>query len=253
MKPITAKQLKTFQQLRNRADRQQQGLFLLEGNKLVDEALLADWPLEALCVLRGTQLKNIPLKVAVYDLTSHQMEQLSTLDTAPKILGIAHLPKAPSQRKNEDFILVLEDIQDPGNLGTILRTANWFGLSRLVVNTNTVDPYNEKVVRASMGAILHLAIQVENDLPTYLKDLQKKGYQLVCTDVNEGRSTLPKGKIVLVLGNEGKGVSGAIRELADNFYHIPGSGQGESLNVAVTSGIVLADHFKTKPQADQQG
>lgn len=147
-----------------------------------------------------------------------------------------------------DYILALDGIQDPGNLGTIIRTADSANLKQIIVSKNTVDAYSPKVIRSTMGAIYRVnIIEVEN-LEVTLKDLQKDGFKVVVTslDTNNSIYDISYNKSIVVIGNEANGVSKEVQELANERVKIPMLGKTESLNAAVATGIMIYEYVRRK-------
>ena len=147
-----------------------------------------------------------------------------------------------------DYILALDGIQDPGNLGTIIRTADSANLKQIIVSKNTVDAYSPKVIRSTMGAIYRVnIIEVEN-LEWTLKDLQKDGFKVVVTslDTNNSIYDISYNKSIVVIGNEANGVSKEVQELANERVKIPMLGKTESLNAAVATGIMIYEYVRRK-------
>lgn len=145
-----------------------------------------------------------------------------------------------------DYILALDGIQDPGNLGTIIRTADSANLKQIIVSKNTVDAYSPKVIRSTMGAIYRVnIIEVEN-LEVTLKDLQKDGFKVVVTslDTNNSIYDISYNKSIVVIGNEANGVSKEVQELANEKVKIPMLGKTESLNAAVATGIMIYEYVR---------
>jgi len=143
-----------------------------------------------------------------------------------------------------DTILLLDRVNDPGNLGTIIRTADWFGVNDIILSEESVDPYNEKVVRSTMGSIFRTHIYQSEYIVETVEFLKKNGYSIVTLDM-EGRDIrdLPKkGKQAFLFGSESHGISDTLRALADESYTISGNGNAESLNLAMSVGITLYQH-----------
>ena len=140
------------------------------------------------------------------------------------------------------LILLVDDIQDPGNLGTIIRTADWFGFGEIFCSANCVEVYNPKVISSTMGSIFNLNIHSDINLKDLIKELKKEKYKIVVTDLNgQNIKFNKKDKIALVIGSEAKGVSSGIKNLADLNYKIEKSGKAESLNVAIATGIIMKE------------
>ena len=149
---------------------------------------------------------------------------------------------------NEDIIVALDGIQDPGNLGTILRTVDSIGLKQILVSKETADVYNPKVVRSTMGAIFRVKVIECEDLEKTLKQIKKHKYEIVVTSLqtNESIYDIEYNKKVIVIGNEANGVSKEIQEMADKKVKIPMLGKTESLNASVATGIVLYEYVRQK-------
>lgn len=151
-----------------------------------------------------------------------------------------------------DYILALDGIQDPGNLGTIIRTADSANLKQLIVSKNTVDAYSPKVIRSTMGAIYRVnIIEVEN-LEWTLKDLQKDGFKVVVTSLDTKKSIydISYDKSIVVIGNEANGVSKEVQELANERVKIPMLGKTESLNASVATGIMIYEYVRRKNETN---
>ncbi len=148
----------------------------------------------------------------------------------------------------QDIIIALDDIQDPGNLGTILRTIDSIGLNQILVSKGTADSYNSKVVRSTMGAIFRVKIIECEDLEKTLKEVKRQKYELVITSLQTKNSIydIEYNKKVIVIGNEGNGVSKKIQDMADVKVKIPMIGKTESLNASVATGIVLYEYVRQK-------
>ena len=147
-----------------------------------------------------------------------------------------------------DYIIALDGIQDPGNLGTIIRTADSANLKQIIVSKNTVDAYSPKVIRSTMGAIYRVNVIEAENLTETLKKLQNKGFKVVVTslDTNTGIYDISYNKSVVVIGNEANGVSKEIQELADEKVKIPMLGKTESLNASVATGIMIYEYVRRK-------
>ena len=149
---------------------------------------------------------------------------------------------------NEDIIVALDGIQDPGNLGTILRTVDSIGLKQILVSKETADVYNPKVVRSTMGAIFRVKVIECDNLEKTLKEIKKYKYEIVVTSLqtNESIYDIKYNKKIIVIGNEANGVSKEIQEMADKKVKIPMLGKTESLNASVATGIVLYEYVRQK-------
>ena len=168
---------------------------------------------------------------------------ISDLDNPQKIMGIC---KKLNNEEIGNKVLILDDIQDPGNLGTIIRSAVAFSFDTIILSKNTVDLYNSKVVRASQGLLFHTNILIKDIKNTIIK-LKNVGYDIIGTKVDDGediRSIKTYSKLALVMGNEGNGVSSEILDLCTKYAHIKMNENCESLNVGVATSIMLYELSK---------
>ena len=244
---ITSKQnerIKYFNQLKDSSFRNKENLFMVEGFHLVDMAL------ERGCV--KTLISLSPYKEELNDIeqiivTEEILEKLSSTKTPQGIIAICKMDPFINEVLG-DKVLYLDDIQDPGNLGTILRTIDSVGLKQVIVSKETADAYNPKVVRSTMGAILRIKIIETDDLVKTLKEAKKNKFKIVATslDTNNSIYDIDYKKKVIVIGNEANGVSKEIQELADNKVKIPMLGKTESLNASVATGIMLYEYVRQK-------
>ena len=187
------------------------------------------------------------LNLQLISVSEKKMAQISTLTTPPGIIAIAKTPTSNILiNKAVKTILILEEIQDPGNLGTILRTALGSGCSGVASMKKTVDFYNSKVIRGSMGAIFHIPCESGWDLEN-IKSLRKQGVRIITTVPRHG---IPyweanfSGHVGFIIGNEAKGVSKEIIDLSDLTVTIPLDSRADSLNVAVAAGILLFETIR---------
>ncbi|UCB51757.1 MAG: RNA methyltransferase [Candidatus Zixiibacteriota bacterium] len=183
---------------------------------------------------------------------SQVLEKLSDTVTAQGIVCVARTRSLTLQdlwEKNLRVTVALDGIRDPGNVGTLIRTADAFGVDGVILSDDTVELYNPKVLRSSMGSVFHLPILDEVDLKKAVAQLKRRKFKILGTDIEKGRGieTLnPSGKICLLIGSEAEGLDRRLLELCDRVVHIPTSGQAESLNVAVAGGILLYEIMKRR-------
>lgn len=223
---VNNERIKRFSKLQNKKYRDLEGLFIVEGEHLVEEAKKKDLLVEVFS-LDGSDGTIVSEAV---------MRKLSGLKSVPKVLGIAKKPENTLIKGN---ILMLDGIQDPGNLGTIIRSAVAFNIDTIVASLDTVDVYNTKTLRSSEGMIFNINY-VTADLENIVKNL--KDYNVYVTNVLNGESLddiETKGNYALIVGNEGSGVRKNIQELATNTLYIPMNDKCESLNVAIATSIIL--------------
>ena len=215
--------------------RQKHQLFIAEGVKVVEEFLKSSYDLE---ILFSTDPYFSFLDCFV-QVTNQELKKISSLKTPNKVLALF---KIPSEKKvnSSGLIVALDTINDPGNLGTIIRLCDWFGVEQLVCSKETVDCYNTKVVQASMGSLTRVSTSYLN-LPEYLKTVSIPIYIADMNGVNIHKTNLPTSA-VLVMGNEANGISDTLKSLISNKISIPRYGdsmQVESLNVATATAILL--------------
>lgn len=214
-------------------------LFVVEGEKSVLEGLSAFAShLELLVSLEAFSLQ-IPSQFhsKTFTVTTKELEQISELRTPNKCIAVFKRPD--SALLNDQFTIVLDGVQDPGNMGTILRLADWFGVKQVVCSKDTVDCYNSKVIQSSMGAIYRIPVHY-TDLASYLKSTAQQKYGAMLNGANYKTIDYPKDGI-LIMGNEGKGVRPEIEALINIPVTIPRFGEAESLNVATATAILLAE------------
>ena len=228
------KKIKELKKLNIKKYRDQSNLFLVEGEHLVLEAYKKGL-LEELFLEENTKLD---LDVKTSYLSRNVIKFISELDNPSNIIGLC---KKVEEKEIGNKVLVLDDIQDPGNFGTIIRSAVAFNIDTIVVSNNTVDLYNSKVIRASQGMLFNINI-IRRDLNVFVPELKKEGYQIYATKVNGGKSlkTIEKmEKFAIIMGNEGAGVSDNLMSLANEYLYIDMNSNCESLNVAVATSIIL--------------
>ncbi len=247
---ISNNELKYYASLLNKKYRKIENKFLIEGKKIVEEGLASNYDCEKVFITAKFEETNPELikkirknKVRVEVLTSVEFQRIS--DTkAPQ--GIAAVLKMKcttfsSSLFKDKFLVYLEDINDPGNLGTIIRNCDWFGINNIMLSKESAEIYNPKVLRASMGSVFHLNVFSDITLKEIIR-LKNYGYAFICSDT-EGKNIFDykwNDKIILFLSNESKGPSQELRSITDHKITIPRKGKAESLNVASASAIILA-------------
>lgn len=225
------KRIKAVRKLLTKKERTKAKQFLIEGEHLIEEALKWNANILELFVLENSEF-NFDLKTTV--VTKNVMKSLSTLVTPPGIIAVVEMN---TQTVDSNRILALDGVQDPGNLGTLIRTADAFNFKRILIGKDTVDPYSDKVLRSSQGSHFHVSIE-DMDLVEAINDFD--GIVLT-TDLqgeplNKNKIT---GPIMIVLGNEGQGVSDDVLSHANYKVKIDMPGHAESLNVSVAGGILM--------------
>lgn len=231
--------IKELKNLNNKSSRDEKGLFLVEGEHLIIEAYKKNL-LKEIIVLDNY---NIDINVPKIVVTENVMKYISSLTTIPKIIGVC---KKINNNKIGNKVLILDNVQDPGNLGTIIRSSVAFNIDTIILSKDTVDIYNSKVIRASQGMIFNIDFLID-DLEKIIKTLKEKNYKILSTDVKNGKSLnmlANISKVAIIMGNEGNGVSEKLKKLSDDFLYININKNCESLNVAVATSIILYELSK---------
>ncbi|MDE5806533.1 MAG: RNA methyltransferase [Muribaculaceae bacterium] len=250
MKELSKTKLSIYSSLGSRKHRSRHGLFIVEGEKSVSETL-PYYDLEALVVRcdfepKMFRISDVP-EERLFSTNAAGMDKLSSLSTSSPVAAVYKLPK-DKDKENEfadlpdALYLMLDGIQDPGNFGTIVRTAHWFGIRKIFASKDTVDIYNPKTIQSTMGSFAKVEVVYCNleDVIESNKNLPVYGLLLDGEDIN--RAKLGSSGFI-VMGNEGKGISEKLRELVTYRLLIPPydpSDHSESLNVAIATGITLA-------------
>lgn len=230
--------VKKYRKLREKKYRDRLNLFLVEGWHLVLEAYRAGLIEEVIL----TEEVACELEVPKIYVTQEIIKKITELDTPVPILALCHKVKNDPQKIGQR-ILMLDGVQDPGNLGTILRSAKAFHVDTVILGTKTVDLYNAKVLRATQGMVFHLHV-IEGDLVELIPKIKKQGIPIYGTKVESGEDvrkleTSAKTQYALVMGNEGNGVTEEVLSLCDHYLYIQMDSEVESLNVAVATSILL--------------
>jgi TrmH family RNA methyltransferase len=248
---LSKNKIKLIQSLSRKKNRDESGVFLVEGNKMVEEAIRSGFKIELLVCTSEFANQHPEINNRVKELIETDNESLakaSLLQNPQDSLAIVRQPANiyPETNLEKDLCLALDFIQDPGNLGTILRIADWYGINHVVCSENTVDVFNPKVVQASMGAIFRIKIETA-ELSRFIKNAAENGIPVYGTFLegnNIYEQTLsPNG--IIVLGNEGNGISDPISRLVTQKLLIPcfstHENKPESLNVAIAAAICCSE------------
>jgi TrmH family RNA methyltransferase len=239
---ITRNQIKHVKSLHRKKERMEQGLFIVEGRKSVFEALNAGMVPQMLFHYKElTEFQEFRQSQPV---SSSEMERITALSNPSEALAVFKIPHpGPVPSKiDEPLLFFLDGIQDPGNLGTIIRIADWYGLHAIVCSNDCVDTYNSKTVQASMGSLFHLQV--------YRADAEeialaiKSTHRFICADL-EGTNlwdspTVKQKPVLLAIGSEAHGLKPATLQLAEERITIPGGGRAESLNAAISAGLIAS-------------
>jgi TrmH family RNA methyltransferase len=241
---LSKSQISLLTSLQHKKFRREHGFFMVEGYKSVTEFINSAYQVDTIyhTPAIAPKLLNLSRKINFQEISLNELEKISTLKTPQEIIGLVKIPIWPILNYNslkQKFSLVLDNIQDPGNMGTIIRTADWFGIHDIICSEDTVDVYNPKVVQATMGSLARVNIHYVNliqvlpqiELPLFGAMLN--GENMYNTNFgNEG---------LLVMGNEGNGISPDIERLITSAVTIPRAGNAESLNVAIATAILCSE------------
>ncbi|MCG8473860.1 MAG: RNA methyltransferase [Cytophagales bacterium] len=243
---LSKKSIKFVKSLQIKKYRKQEQSFLIEGKKNVDELLRSHY-----------ELHSVYVTEAFYDEYSHKLDekttpvflakeselvQMGTFKSNNSVLAVGRIPSLSLPKFGPDeIVLVLDDVRDPGNLGTILRIADWYGIRRIVASPESADFYNPKVLHASMGSFSRVQLHY-TALTDFLKHSDRPVYGAMLQGENLHQTTLTSSGCFLVMGNESNGISKEVEALLTHKLTIPNYGQAESLNVAIAT-AVLCDNF----------
>ena len=228
--------------LRESKYRKETGCHFVEGDKLVREALASGVPVETVFVREGYAGEmDFPCETVL--VTDSVMDALSTAGTPQSLCAVARTPALTMPETFFGTVLLLEDVQDPGNVGTLIRTADALGASCVLLSPQCADPFSPKTLRSSMGSVYHLPASVA-DIPAALRALNAQGYTCLCGHLRGSETLPPKTpKMALLVGNEGNGVSDEAAALCYP-YRLPMPGRAESLNAAIFGAIMLYELMK---------
>ncbi len=251
--------IKRLAELKDRSGRKEQGLFFIEGKRAVVEALTGDASITEIIISIGTspaklsEVYSLAEKagVKIEEVPAAKFNKISSTETSQGVLAVASVRELSAgdlltelRPKRKATVLVLDKISDPGNLGTILRSAAWFGVDAVFIAAGSVDAYNPKVVRAAMAAICRLDVVQDASLPDVLPKLKSLGFSVVASTQDAELSYVDfefQKRVALVFGSEATGISHDVLGICEARIGIPGSGKMESLNVGVASSIVLSE------------
>lgn len=235
---ISKKQEKLIRALRQKKYRNIYKLFLVEGEKLVEEAIRSDFEIELLISVKGKELAYHNLGASI-EVSEREMKQLSNFSTPPGTMALVK-QKAILLKPNANLVLVLENVRDPGNLGTILRSADAFGVDFVYCSNETVDAYSPKVVQASMGSIFNIPI-VYGELSDFINQNRRFNFYGLQLDGDNIYQVELQQPAALLMGNESRGLSEKIKSHVNMALKIPIVGKAESLNVSMATTVVLAE------------
>ncbi len=231
--------IKQWIKLHKKKYREQTGQFLLEGDHLVEEVLESDWDIEQLIVREDRQGEAWLIDYPMTVVTEQVFKVLADTPSPQGVMAVVNIKTYQADHLKKT--LVLDNVQDPGNVGTMIRTADAFNYDGIILGEGTVDLFNDKVIRSTQGSLFHVPV-VKADLKVLLPELQARGVSLIASTLEEAvpleAVSVPESCAVIV-GNEGSGVASELQQLSDVRVRIPIAGRAESLNVGVAAGILL--------------
>lgn len=225
--------------------------YIVEGIKMVKEAINENQEIALIAIREDFKIDFDTKKIKIVTISNKIFNDISDVKTPQGILAVIKKNQNNQIETNSDYILALDSLQDPGNMGTIIRTADSANINQIIINKTTVDPYSPKVIRSTMGAIYRTNIIEVEDLKATLKEMKSKGFQIITTDLKATQSIYDinyNNKTVVVIGNEANGVSQEILQTADKKVIIPMLGKTESLNASIAASIMIYEYVRQKIQ-----
>lgn len=260
MQKITSKDnslIKHIKKLKEKKYRNEYNEYIIEGAKIIGEAIKEKAKIKQIIICDGCEKdelieRHLKYELAKYDciyVPQNIFKMLTDVENPQGVLAVIEKGNLDGAiNYDEDIIVALDDVQDPGNVGTILRTIDSVGLKQVLVSKGTADVYNSKVIRSTMGAIFRVNVIECEDLKQTLKQLKEKDFKVTVTALDAKKSIydIDYKKKVIVVGNEANGVSKDIQKLASEKVIIPMLGNTESLNVSIATGVILYEYVRQK-------
>ena len=249
--------VKNIKKLKEKKYRDLENAYIIEGIKLVKEAIYENAKIRQIIMCENYADNKEIDKETLYEISKYNLiyvtekvfNTITDVKTPQGIIAIVEKNNSTCEiNYSEEIIIALDDVQDPGNLGTIIRTADSANLKQIILSKNSADPYNPKVVRSTMGGIFRVNIIEVDNLEETLKQTQENGFKVMVTVLDTQKSIYDANynKKVIVIGNEANGISKAIQNIADEKVKIPMLGKTESLNASVATGILLYEYVRQK-------
>jgi TrmH family RNA methyltransferase len=241
---LSKNQIKFICSLHQKKNREDEGLFLVEGDKIVQEVLFQDnYKIQAVVALKDWLTENSQIldhkKYSIYECNEDDLSKITNFKTHGKVLLLVHVLKFEDKITIKNKTLVLDNLQDPGNLGTIIRIADWFGIENIFCSETTVELYNPKVLQSTMGSFLRVNVHYTNLENLFLEHPNITRYTAVLNGKNAFEVSFEDDAFIII-GNESRGISDNLLKLAHTPISIPKFGHAESLNAAVATGILCA-------------
>lgn len=244
---------KHTKKLKERKNRNKSNKYIIEGFRLVQEAFKAKVSIDYLIITEDALgkmdeffLDYISEDIKIYKINENLFKELVSTENPQGILAVINMNIMPL-KANGNFYLLCDKVQDPGNLGTIIRTSHAAGVQGIIITKGTVDIYNEKTIRSTMGSIFYIPIHYDDDNLSLVKKLKDEGFNLVVTSLDTDKDFFEedlRGKVILTVGNEGNGVTEQVLDLADTKVKIPMPGNAESLNVAIATSVIIYEKVR---------
>lgn len=241
---------KEIKKLKEKKHRIKSNKYLIEGLRFVEEAIKSKVSIDSIIFTESFKEKNPDLflkineNIKLIQMNEALLKQLCSTENPQGIVGVINMQN--KELKSGELVVLVDKVQDPGNMGTIIRTAHAAGAAGIVMTKGTVDIYNDKTLRSTMGSIFYIPI-VEDDSLDFVKSLKKEGHKLVVSSL-QGKNNFfeenLQGKVMIAVGNEGNGVSEEVYDIADIKVKIPMPGEAESLNVAVATSIMIYEKIR---------
>ncbi|MBS4537989.1 RNA methyltransferase [Clostridium sp. D2Q-11] len=251
--------IKEIKSLNKKRDRNKKGLYFIEGLRLVEDAIKSNQPIEYILYsdkifqLEGGEelFDKFRNQFSHYKIEHNLFKEISDTDSPQGIMAVINIRKYTLKDIIDEnpFIIFLDRLQDPGNMGTIIRSADSLGASGIIISKGSVDIYNPKVVRSTMGSLFHLPIvEIDNSIETISK-LKESGIKVLATSLEEAKYCYDSDlttNILIIIGNEGNGISEELFNISDENIIIPMKGNSESLNVAMASSIIMYEVLRQR-------
>lgn len=241
---LSKSQISLLKSLQLKKSRAENGIFLVEGYKSVSEFINSSYHVETVFYSPSfaSKLPKISNKINSQEISASDLEKISSLKTPQEVIGLVKIPKTVTLEHSllrQKFSLVLDGVQDPGNMGTIIRTADWFGIEHIICSEDTVDAYNPKVVQATMGSLARINVHY-TQLTDTINRLKLPVFGALLNGQNIYNTNFGNEGLV-IMGNEGSGIRSEIQQLITAAITIPRVGQAESLNVAMATTIFCSE------------
>lgn len=260
MQIITSKDnenIKSIKKLKEKKYREQKNCYIVEGIKIVTEAINEKSKIQKLVICEELLNKNSINKSFLSEIKNYAclyvsesvFKNISDVSNPQGVLAIIEKNNNKNNIDyNQDFIVILDDVQDPGNIGTILRTVDSVGITQIIMSSNCGDVYNPKVVRSTMGAIFRVKVIRTDSIVNTIEEIQNNKFKVIATDLNTNKDiySIDYKKTAIVIGNEANGVSKEVLDKVDEKIMIPMLGKTESLNASVATGIILYEYVRQK-------